>query len=81
MATVKGLQVSGRAHLILDGSNEWKLSFATRGVDPVALALHRHRLNLFRLEPESFEFLDASLRGVGVDSRQMLYPARTRSDL
>lgn len=78
MATVKGLQVLGRAHLILDGSDEWKLSFAARGVDPEPLTLHRHRLNLFRLEPESFELLDVSLRDLGLDSRQVLNPVLQR---
>jgi hypothetical protein len=72
MATVKGLQATGRAHLVPDGSDEWKRAFAARRVDPEALAQHRLRLNLFRVRPESFELLDASLRGAGKDTRQVL---------
>lgn len=72
MSSVKGLQVRGRARLLEPGSTEWTTAFRERGVDPAALAKRRITLNAFRVEPDLFELLDATLRAEHVDTRQVL---------
>jgi uncharacterized protein YhbP (UPF0306 family) len=72
MSSVRGLQVRGRVRRLAAGTGECAAAFTARGVDPAVLAKHRLTLNVFRVEPELFEFLDATLRLRNVDSRQVL---------
>jgi uncharacterized protein YhbP (UPF0306 family) len=72
MSLVRGLQVRGHVRRLAAGTGECAAAFAARGVDPAVLAKHRLTLNVFRVEPELFEFLDATLRSGNVDTRQVL---------
>jgi nitroimidazol reductase NimA-like FMN-containing flavoprotein (pyridoxamine 5'-phosphate oxidase superfamily) len=69
---VKGLQVTGRARLLPNGSPEWAAAFSGRGINPEKLAAQRLWLNVFCVEPERMELLDAKLGSSGFNSRQIL---------
>ena len=71
MTKLKGLQVSGRAEIIPLGSDEYKELIEVRKLNFDMLNKFPINLNLLKVSPVKFEFLNSDFKRMGVEVKQI----------
>ena len=69
---LKGLQISGKAELISIGSDEYKELLMKRNLSYENISKLPINLNLLKVYPMKFEFLNSDFKEAGVDTKQVL---------
>lgn len=72
MLNLKGLQVSGKAELISIGSDEYKEILEVKKLKFENIENLPVNLNLLKVYPVKFEFLNSDFKKFGVDAKQIL---------
>lgn len=72
MKNLKGLQISGKAELISIGSDEYKELLMKRNLSYENISKLPINLNLLKVYPMKFEFLNSDFKEAGVDTKQVL---------
>lgn len=72
MKNLKGLQISGKAELISIGSDEYKEVLLKRNLNCENISRLPINLNLLKVYPIKFEFLNSDFKEAGVDTKQVL---------
>lgn len=67
---LKSLQIEGRAEIIEPFSNEYMKLLEYKKIPVEAIKKIPHPMNLIKIVPDSFDYLDSDLKKEGLDIRQ-----------